>query len=176
MITRSVVGLLPAIIATIMFFAANRAKAQAATQMVVPGTSPAALFTPPPNLPKADANGNPIRFAPRTGHVSNYDEAKVAPYTLPNPLVMSDGGEGCRHVDEQAAGGNPQALSGEHLRAHPGWHAQGGFRGGVRRYCGTQWHRAREASGRAHRAGGRWISPARGVGSCCSGYLPPAER
>ena len=30
-----------------------------------------------------DANGNPIRNATRTGHVSNYDETKVSPYTLP---------------------------------------------------------------------------------------------
>jgi hypothetical protein len=38
-----------------------------------------------------DANGNPLRRALKTGHVSNYDEAKVAPYTLPDPLVMADG-------------------------------------------------------------------------------------
>lgn len=38
-----------------------------------------------------DANGNPIRTATRTGHVSNYDEARVAPYTLPELLVASDG-------------------------------------------------------------------------------------
>ena len=39
----------------------------------------------------SDANGNPLRLALKTGHVSNYDEAKVKPYTLPDPLVMKDG-------------------------------------------------------------------------------------
>lgn len=39
----------------------------------------------------SDPNGNPLRLAVKTGHVSNYDEAKVAPYTLPDPLVMADG-------------------------------------------------------------------------------------
>jgi hypothetical protein len=38
----------------------------------------------------SDANGNPLRKA-RTGHVSNYDEAKVPPYTLPDLLKMADG-------------------------------------------------------------------------------------
>ena len=38
-----------------------------------------------------DANGNPIRRALKTGHVSNYDEAKVPPYTLPDPLVLANG-------------------------------------------------------------------------------------
>jgi hypothetical protein len=39
----------------------------------------------------SDANGNPLRRALATGHVSNYDEAKVKPYTLPDPLVFADG-------------------------------------------------------------------------------------
>jgi hypothetical protein len=39
----------------------------------------------------SDPNGNPIRRALKTGHVSNYDEAKVAPYTLPELLQLSDG-------------------------------------------------------------------------------------
>ena len=39
----------------------------------------------------SDPNGNPLRRAVKTGHVSNYDEAKVAPYTLPDPLTLSDG-------------------------------------------------------------------------------------
>jgi hypothetical protein len=40
-----------------------------------------------------DANGNPLRLAVKTGHVSNYDESKVAPYTLPDPLRSTDGGQ-----------------------------------------------------------------------------------
>src|SRR5262245_3361677 len=43
-----------------------------------------------PALPRADANGNPLRRAP-TGHVSNYDEAMVGTYTLPDPLVLLNG-------------------------------------------------------------------------------------
>jgi hypothetical protein len=41
-------------------------------------------------LPRADANGNPIRRAP-TGHISNYDEDKAGSYTLPDPLVLQNG-------------------------------------------------------------------------------------
>src|SRR5215469_8384113 len=43
------------------------------------------------NLGK-DAAGNNLRLATKTGHVSNYDESKVKPYTLPDPLVLADGG------------------------------------------------------------------------------------
>src|SRR5262245_58037071 len=38
-----------------------------------------------------DPNGNPLRKALKTGHISNYDESRVAPYTLPDPLVLSNG-------------------------------------------------------------------------------------
>ncbi len=47
----------------------------------------------PDNVPfigKNDPQGNPVRLAKATGHVSNYSEDKVAPYTLPDPLVTSD--------------------------------------------------------------------------------------
>lgn len=40
---------------------------------------------------KSDPKGNPVRLAKATGHVSNYDEAKVAQYTLPDPLVTISG-------------------------------------------------------------------------------------
>lgn len=39
----------------------------------------------------SDPNGNPLRLALKTGHVSNYDESRVPPYTLPDPLVLLDG-------------------------------------------------------------------------------------
>jgi len=40
---------------------------------------------------RSDANGNPIRTATKTGHVSNYDETKTGAYTLPDPLVLANG-------------------------------------------------------------------------------------
>jgi hypothetical protein len=45
----------------------------------------------PKTLPKTDAKKNPIRYADKTGHVSNYDESKVKPYTLPELLKMASG-------------------------------------------------------------------------------------
>ncbi len=49
------------------------------------------LSQQPAPLPTRDANGNPLRRAVKTGHVSNYDESKLPPYTLPDPLVLPDG-------------------------------------------------------------------------------------
>jgi len=46
--------------------------------------------TPTTNLGR-DANGNTLRLAVKTGHVSNYDESKVGHYTLPDPLVLPNG-------------------------------------------------------------------------------------
>jgi hypothetical protein len=77
--------------------AAQQPPAQSPSQP--PATTPAPT-TPAPGATTnpgpttnlgTDANGNPIRRALKTGHVSNYDEAKVAPYTLPDPLVMANG-------------------------------------------------------------------------------------
>src|SRR5262245_23642689 len=45
---------------------------------------------PTASLPRTDVQGNPLRRAPG-GHVSNYDEAKVGTYTLPDPMVLQSG-------------------------------------------------------------------------------------
>jgi len=58
---------------------------------IVVGLPPLALpQQTAPAPPRQDAAGNPVRRAP-TGHVSNYDEAKAAGYTLPDPLVLANG-------------------------------------------------------------------------------------
>ncbi|MCX6952640.1 MAG: acetylxylan esterase [Verrucomicrobia bacterium] len=54
------------------------------------GVQAAYPVPPAPARPTKDANGNPLRYA-ATGHVSNYDEAKVGSYTLPDPLVLKSG-------------------------------------------------------------------------------------
>ena len=44
-----------------------------------------------PFIGRKDPGGNPVRLVRATGHVSNYAEEKVPPYTLPDPLVLSSG-------------------------------------------------------------------------------------
>jgi hypothetical protein len=44
-----------------------------------------------PYIGKGDPQGNPVRLAKASGHVSNYSEEKVPPYSLPDPLMMNDG-------------------------------------------------------------------------------------
>jgi hypothetical protein len=58
--------------------------------LVLAGIGSGAAETVLTTQPRADAHGNPLRRAP-TGHVSNYDEAKVGEYTLPDPLVLQNG-------------------------------------------------------------------------------------
>lgn len=60
--------------------------------LIVAGVvNPQTPAAPNPTNLGSDANGNPLRRAVKTGHVSNYDEARVPPYTLPDPLVMANG-------------------------------------------------------------------------------------
>ena len=61
-----------------------------AQQAPVPVTAQQTPAAPVTNLGN-DANGNPRRLAVKTGHISNYDETKVRPYTLPDPLALANG-------------------------------------------------------------------------------------
>src|ERR1051325_406911 len=60
-------------------------------------------------LRRSDAKGNPLRRA-ATGHVSNYDEAKVGSYTLPDPLVLQSG-KPVRDAKTWAKQRRPEILS-----------------------------------------------------------------
>lgn len=88
--------LLTLLIGVLTITAADKTKPAADSKSLGPVT-PAPVAAPAPaanqspsTLPRADANGNPLRRAP-TGHVSNYDEAKVGNYALPDPLVLRNG-------------------------------------------------------------------------------------
>ncbi len=59
-----------------------------------PGAPASGTRGNPDNVPfigRRDAKGNPVRLAKATGHVSNYSEDKVRPYTLPDPLILASG-------------------------------------------------------------------------------------
>ena len=55
-----------------------------------------------------DAAGHTLQRAP-TGHLTNYDEAKVPPYTLPDPLVRENG-QPVRDADTWFASRRPEIL------------------------------------------------------------------
>jgi len=56
-----------------------------------------------------DANGNPLRRATKTGHISNYDESKVKPYTLPDPLTLANGTR-VRNANAWTASRRPELI------------------------------------------------------------------
>ena len=53
-------------------------------------TPPAPTAPPAPAAPLKDSHGNTLHRAP-TGHITNYDEDKVPPYSLPDPLRLQNG-------------------------------------------------------------------------------------
>src|SRR5438105_181191 len=60
-------------------------------ELAAQGQQPLARTGQPATNLGADASGNPLRLAWKTGHTSNYDESKVRPYILPDPLVLTNG-------------------------------------------------------------------------------------
>src|SRR5215831_16304733 len=84
--------------------------------MLLAGTSATQTQTPAPSAPSVtqtnlgnDANGNALRRALKTGHMSNYDESKVAPYSLPDPLVLANG-KAVRNADSWTKQRRPQLI------------------------------------------------------------------
>ncbi|MEO8483711.1 MAG: acetylxylan esterase [Acidobacteriota bacterium] len=74
----------------IVFVAAVAGAATVGAGQAAPQQAPAPAPGRSASLPP-DANGNPRRLVGRTGHVSNYDESKIPPYTLPDPLLLANG-------------------------------------------------------------------------------------
>lgn len=83
---------LPRGLATSIRLAAFVATAGFAQPAPIPpsGSTPGASAAPAAPAPLKDADGRTLRRAP-TGHVTNYYEEKVPPYTLPDPLVLKNG-------------------------------------------------------------------------------------
>ena len=62
-----------------------------------------------PFIGHRDPQGNPVRLAKTTGHVSNYSDEKVRPYTLPDPLVTTSG-ERITSADQWIKSRRPEIL------------------------------------------------------------------
>jgi hypothetical protein len=62
-----------------------------------------------PYIGRSDPKGNPVRLAKATGHLSNYSEEKLRPYSLPDPLVMVNG-ERVTSADQWAHARRPEIL------------------------------------------------------------------
>lgn len=62
-----------------------------------------------PYIGRSDPKGNPVRLAKASGHVSNYREDKVRPYTLPDPLVLANG-ERVKDAEEWVQKRRPEIL------------------------------------------------------------------
>ena len=84
-----------------------------------------------PFIGRSDPKGNPVRLAKSTGHVSNYSEDKVRPYTLPDPLVMANG-ERVASADQWFKARRPEILKlyrDEDLRSRAGERTEGDLGG-----------------------------------------------
>jgi hypothetical protein len=64
--------------------------ADAAPTAPTAATASAAARGPAPAL--KDADGRALKLATKTGHITNYYEDKIPPYTLPDPLKLASGG------------------------------------------------------------------------------------
>ena len=103
-----------------------------------------------PFIGRRDPKGNPVRLAKATGHVSNYSEEKVRPYTLPDPLVMASG-ERVTDAEQWFKERRPEILKfyrDRDLRPRAGERAQGDLGGGRDRHRRPRRHGDHEARGR----------------------------
>ncbi len=94
-----------AVMAAVM--AAQLARAQPPTDWPAPGTRGNADNVP--FIGKSDPQGNPVRLAKSTGHVSNYSDEKIPAYTLPDPLVLA-GGERVSTAEQWIERRRPEIL------------------------------------------------------------------
>jgi len=81
----------------LLAFLATNSLSLHAAETAAPATSADGVAPDPnnPNFPyigKTNPQGQAVRAAKATGHISNYDEARAGNYTLPDPLKLASGG------------------------------------------------------------------------------------
>ena len=63
----------------------------ATTDQATAAPATTASTTPPKSTALKDADGRTVYKTATTGHITNYYEDKIPPYTLPDPLVLANG-------------------------------------------------------------------------------------